>query len=755
MISQSFAARVAAGQPFSAPLAVLSPATKIAWDRRGFLKSVGGAAAGLVIAFQWSGGSLRAAPALRQAGATTGSEVFAPNAFVRISPDGSVTVVINHSEMGQGIATALPMLVAEELDADWTSVRTEFAPVDAAYNHALFGIQMTGGSTSTWTEYERLRGVGAAARAMLVQAAAAEWNVPVAECRTEAGAVLHSDGRRLGYGALVSRASQLPVPAQIALKPAKDFRLIGRPTRRLDSEDKVTGRTEFGLDIRLPGLLVAVVARSPVFGGKLEAFDPKAALAVPGVRQVVRVPSGVAIIGDGFWAAQSGRRAILPSLRWNLPAGSRIDTETQGADFKLRSRKSGFVAAKSGDVAAALAGAVKTLEADYAVPYLAHAPMEPLNATVRLTDGAAEIWTGTQFQTVDRAAAAGALGLSPDKVQIHTPYLGGGFGRRATPASDWIIEAAHVARAAAAAGLAGPVKTIWNREDDLAGGFYRPMFHHHLVGGLDQDGKVVAWHQSLVGQSFIIGTPFAAMVKDGVDDTSVEGASDAPYEIPHRLVEIYNPDLPIPTLWWRSVGHSHTGLAVECFLDELAHAAEKDPLELRRELLPADSRERRVLELAVAKSGYGQITLAKGHFHGLAVHQSFGSYVAQVAEVSVTGGKLTVHRITAAVDCGTVVNPLTVEAQIQGAAIYALSALYYGEITLKDGRVQQRNFDTYRVMRVFESPVVDVHIIALGNKMGGIGETGVPPTFASVLNAIFAATGKRVRTLPLSRSGLV
>jgi isoquinoline 1-oxidoreductase beta subunit len=381
--------------------------------------------------------------------------------------------------------------------------------------------------------------------------------------------------------------------------------------------------------------------------------------------------------------------------------------------------------------------------------------MEPLNATVEVTDTGVQVWTGTQFQTMDRMQVAKVFDLKPEQVQIHTTFLGGGFGRRATPPSDWVQEAAQVAKAARAAGLNAPIKTVWSREDDLAGGYYRPMFHHRLVGGLDANGKVVAWQQTLVGQSFLVGTPFeSAMVKNGVDETSVEGASDSPYRVPARRVELVSPKLPVTTLWWRSVGHTHTALAVECFLDELAHAAKRDPLELRRELLPPESRERRALELAVEKSGYGKAKLPAGHFHGLAVHQSFGSYAAEVAEVSVDDGRVRVHRVTAAVDCGTVVNPLTVEAQIQGGIVYALSALLYGEITLKEGRVQQTNFHQYPVLRIHETPVVDVHVIATGDKMGGIGEVGVPPAFPAVLNAIFAATGKRVRTLPLTRVGL-
>jgi isoquinoline 1-oxidoreductase beta subunit len=735
----------------SAPLGVLGAGAVNQWTRRGFIRSAG-IAAGLVVAFRFTARTVRAAG--EGGAAAAAPDVLAPNAFVRIAPDGTVTIVVNHAEMGQGIATALPMLVAEELDADWSKVRTEFAPVDPAYNHTLFGIQMTGGSTSTWTEYERLRGVGAATRALLVAAAAEEWSVPASECRTESGAVLHGDGRRLGYGALVGRAARLPVPAKVALKDPKDFKLIGTPVRRLDSRAKVTGTAEFGLDVKLPGLLVAVVARPPVFGGTVEKFDPAPALAVAGVRKVVALPGGLAVIGDGFWAAQSGRRALLPGITWALPSGSLIDTDTQAEQYRQMARTPGTVASKSGDVAAALKGAARVIEADYAVPYLAHAPMEPLNATVVLRDDGAEIWTGTQFPTMDRLAASRVLGLGPEKIQIHTPFLGGGFGRRATPASDWVTEAAQVAKAARAAGVDAPIKIVWTREDDLSGGYYRPMFHHRLSGGIDAAGKVVAWHQTLVGQSFLAGTPFASMIKDGVDETSVEGASDAPYLVPARQVEVHNPSGPIPTLWWRSVGHSHTGFVVESFIDELAHAAGRDPLELRRELLPPGSRERRILELAVEKSGYGRVKLPQGHAHGLAVHQSFGSYVAHVAEVSVTDGKVRVHRVTAAVDCGTVVNPLTVQAQIQGAAVFGLSALLYGEITLKDGRVQQGNFDAYRVVRMYEAPVVDVHILALGDKMGGMGETGTPPIFAAVANAVFAATGRRVRTLPLSKSGL-
>lgn len=729
-------------------LAVVPPATLQEWTRRGFLRTVG-TAAGLVLAFQFSGRPARAE--MLQGKAASPDGTFSPNAFLRIAPDGTVTIQVNHAEMGQGVVTALPMLVAEELDADWARVRTEFPPVDPAFNHSLFGIQMTGGSTSTWTEYERLRTAGATARALLIAAAAEEWNVPAGECRTEPGFVVHPNGKRLGYGALANRAAHLTPPAKVALKDPKDFRLIGQPTRRLDSRAKVTGAAEFGLDVRRPGGLVALVARAPVFGGTVKSFDASTTAPLPGVKGVVQVPSGVAVIATDFWSASVARDALAPAIQWDLPAESLVDTTAQAARFAELAKTPGNVAEQTGDAAAALKSAAKVIEADYAMPYLAHAPMEPLNAVVELRADGATVWSGTQFPTVDRMAVAGVLGLKPEQIDLRTTFLGGGFGRRATTTSDWLVEAAHVAKAARAQGIAAPIQVVWTREDDLAGGYYRPMFHHRLTGGLDAQGKVVAWHQTLVGQSFMAGTPFEAMmVKNGVDETSVEGAAHSRYAVPARRVELHSPKVAVPTLWWRSVGHTHTALAVECFIDELAHAAGRDPLELRRELLPADSRERRVLDLAVEKSGYGKTKLPAGHGHGLAVHASFGSFVAQVAEVSVEDGAVRVHRVTAAVDCGTAVNPLTIQAQLQGSVVYALSALLYGEITLAKGRVQQQNFHQYPVVRLNEAPVVDVHVIAKGDPMGGIGETGVPPTFAAVLNGLFAATGKRVRSLPLS-----
>jgi len=605
-------------------------------------------------------------------------------------------------------------------------------------------MQMTGGSTSTWESFEQLRNAGAMARALLIQAAAAKWNKPAADCRSENGFVICGE-QKISYGEVADAAAKLPAPSDVKLKDAKDFRLIGKPTRRLDSAAKVSGKAEFGIDVKRPDMLVAVVARAPVFGATLKSFDAAKAKAVPGVVDVVQVPSGVAVLAKHFWAAKQGRDALV--LDWDLGAGATLSTQTMRADYRKLAQTPGAVAKTAGDVDAAFKGA-KLIEAEYEVPFLAHAPMEPLNCTVEIGKDGADIYTGTQFQTMDQRTAATILGLKPEQVRVHTTFLGGGFGRRATPTSDFVAEAVHVAKASGKT-----VKVVWTREDDIHGGYYRPMWVSRLRASLGKDGKPAAWAHTIVGQSIIAGTPFEPMmVKNGVDDTSVEGAADAPYlaAVPAHRVDLHSPKSPIPVLWWRSVGHSHTGFVVESFVDELAHAAKKDPLEYRRALLPADSRERRALDLAAAKFGWGK-PLPKGHAAGLAVHQSFGSYVAQIAEVSVDAKNkaIKVHRVVCAIDCGPVVNPLTVEAQMQSGIAYGLSAALHGEITFKDGKVQQNNFNDYPVLRLNEMPKVEVHIVPSTDKMGGVGEPGVPPIAPAVANAVFAASGQRLRQLPL------
>jgi isoquinoline 1-oxidoreductase beta subunit len=712
-----------------------SPANVV--SRRDFLKSTALVSGGLVVAFCMPLG-------LRRAFAQEAAKpvVIPPNAFVHIAPDNSVTVLLKHSEMGQGVWTSLPMVLAEELDCDWSNVRAEHAPAAPPYAHTAFGMQMTGGSTSTWESFEQLRKAGAMARALLIQAAAQKWKAQAGDCHTEKGSVI-CGSHKASYGELADAAAKLPTPSDVKLKDAKDFRIIGKPTPRLDSAAKVSGKAEFGIDVKRPNMLVAVVARAPVFGAKLKSFDAAKAKAVAGVVEVVQVPSGVAVLGKHFWAAKQGRDALV--LDWDLGAGATLATATLRTDYRKLAQTPGTVAKTAGDVDAALKGA-KVIEAEYEVPFLAHAPMEPLNCTVEIGKDGCDVYTGTQFQTMDQGTVAAILGLKPEQVRVHTTFLGGGFGRRATPTSDFVAEAAQVAKASGKT-----VKVVWTREDDIHGGYYRPMWVSRLRASLGKDGKPAAWAHTIVGQSIIEGTPFAPMmIKDGIDATSVEGAEDAPYlgAIAAYRVDLHSPKSPIPVLWWRSVGHSHTGFVVESFVDELTHTAKKDPLEYRRALLPADARERRALDLAAEKFGWGK-PLPKGHGAGMAVHASFGSYVAQIAEVSVEGKSIKVHRVVCAIDCGPVVNPLTIEAQMQSAIAYGLGAALHSEITFKDGKVEQSNFHNYQVLRLNEMPKVEVHIVPSTDKMGGVGEPGLPPIAPAVANAVFAATGKRLRQLPL------
>jgi isoquinoline 1-oxidoreductase beta subunit len=675
--------------------------------------------------------------------------VFAPNAFVRIGRDELVTVIVNHSEMGQGVFTTLPMILADELDADWSKVRFEPAPVDPVYNNTAFGIQATGGSTSTWSSFDQFRKAGAAARAMLIMAAAQQWNVDVASCRTENGNVIHgASNRRLSYGQLAEKAAGVTPPQQVAMKEAKDFKLIGKPIKRLDTAEKTNGKAIFGIDVHTPGMLVAVVARSPVFGGKVLKFDATEAMKVPGVRKVAQVPSGVAVIAEGFWPAKAGRDKL--NVTWDEGSMADFNTDAQRKQYAEMATHSGLVARKEGNAAGALASAAKRVKASYEVPYLSHAMMEPLNCTVDLRADHCEIWTGTQFQTIDRAAAAEVAGLKPEQVEIHTTFLGGGFGRRACPTSDFVREAVNVAKVAGA-----PVKVTWTREDDMHGGYYRPMYYHAVEGGVDAQGNPLVWSHHIVGQSILAGTPFAMMIKDGIDETSVEGAADLPYTIPNLKVEYHETKVGVPILWLRSVGHTHTGFVTETFLDELAALGGKDPVALRRALLAQSPRNLGVLELAAEKARWGT-KLPAGRGRGIAVHASFGSFNAQVAEVSVDStGKVHVHRVVCAVDCGRYVNPNLIEAQMESGIIFGLSAALYGELTFDKGRVQQRNFNDYPVVRMRESPEIEVHIVHNEEKAGGIGEVGVPCVAPAVANAIFAATGKRVRKLPIRMSEAV
>jgi isoquinoline 1-oxidoreductase beta subunit len=711
--------------------------------RRDFLRISAAAGGGLLVAFRWAPAALAAGPAPEPARAD-----LAPNAFVRIAPDGAVTVIVNKAEMGQGVCTSLCMLLAEELDADWSRVGFEFAPVDPVYAHPGYGIQMTGGSTSTLAMSEPMRRAGAAARAVLVEAAAQRWSVPAAECRTENGRVLHDgSGQGAGYGELVDAAAALAPPAEVALKDPSQFRLIGKPIPRLDTPSKVDGTALFAIDVALPGMLTAVVLHPPVFGGRARGIKSDAALAVPGVKQVVDVGSGVAVIATGFWPAKRGRDLL--QVDWELGPHAKLDSEVLREEYRHLAATPGLSARRDGDPAAALKDAPKVVSAEYELPYLAHAPMEPLNCVVDLRPGSCELWVGTQFQTVDHASAAAAANLAPEQVKLHSTFLGGGFGRRANPVSDYVVEAVKVARAAGA-----PLKLVWTREDDLRGGYYRPMWHSRVSAALDGAGGISAWQHTIAGQSIIAGTPFEPfIVKDGIDGTSVEGAVDLPYAIPNVGVDLHTTQVGVPTLWWRSVGHTHTAFVVESFLDELAHASGADPLELRRKLLAAQPRHLGVLELAAKQAGWGTPAPA-GRARGLAVHFSFESYVAMVAEASLDQGRPRVHRVTCAVDCGRTVNPNTVAAQLEGAVGFALTAVLYGAITLKEGRVQQSNFHDYRMLRIHEMPEVAVHIVPSEEPSSGVGEPGVPPLAPAVCNALFALTGKRIRRLPIQAEDL-
>jgi isoquinoline 1-oxidoreductase beta subunit len=673
-----------------------------------------------------------------------GQGSFPLNAFIEIGADDVVTILVNKSEMGQGVYTSLPMLVAEELECDWTKVRVEPAPVDSVYNHTVFGLQMTGGSTSVSSEWERMRKIGAAAREMLIAAAAETWKVEASSCRAEAGKVVHSSGRTLTYGQLAAKAATMPVPREASLKDPSAFKIIGRPTRRLDTPEKTDGKALFGLDASVPGMLTAVVARSPVFGGKVKSFDGQKAKAVPGVQEIIQVESGVAVVAESFWAANVGRRAL--EVVWDEGSLAGLSTPAMREEYARLAQTPGAVARREGNPEASLKKAAQRIHAEYEVPYLAHAMMEPLNCLVDLRADRCEIWTGTQFQTVDRNAAAREEGLKADAVQIHTTLLGGGFGRRANPKSDFVVEAVQVAKA-----LKKPVKVIWTREDDVKGGYYRPMWYDRISAGIDANGDLTSRRHTIIGQSILQGSPFEeALVRDGVDATSVEGAEDIPYEIPNILVDLHSPRIGVPVQWWRSVGHSHTAFVVESFMDEAAQKARRDPFEFRRKLLAGHPRHQAVLELAAEKAGWEK-PLPPRRARGIALHVSFGSFVAQVAEVSAEpGGKIRVHRVVCAVDCGRVVNPDTVAAQMESGIVFGLSAALYGEITFKNGRVEQRNFNDYPVLRLGEMPAVEVNIIPSQEPASGVGEPGVPPIAPAVTNALFGLTGKRIRRLPIS-----
>jgi isoquinoline 1-oxidoreductase subunit beta len=711
-------------------------------NRRNFLKTSAAASGGLVIGFHFMTGNkvVNAQEAAKPN--------VAPNAFLRIARDGSVAVQVKHLEFGQGVTTSLPMLVAEELGCDWTKVRAELAPAALAYAHTMFGMQMTGGSTSVTNSWEQMRMVGAAARTMLVSAAATQWKVAPDKCRVENGVVIGPANQRANFGDLADAANKLTPPEKIALKDAKDFTVIGKPTKRIDAPAKVNGSARFGLDVtakQVPNLHVALVKRSPIFGGKVKSFNADKVKGIAGVTHVVQLSGGVAVVAKTFWAAKTGRDTL--EVVWDFEGVAKPNSADLRKTYLDIAKTPGAIA-KAGNVES-LKTAAKTVTAEFELPYLAHAPMEPLNCTVNVTADSCEIWAGTQFQTVDQGAAAQVLGFKPEQVKINTMLAGGGFGRRANPTSDYIREAVEIAKQAKV-----PVKTIWTREDDIKGGFYRPMVVHRVVAGLDSANKISAWDHTVVGQSILGGTPFEPMmVKNGIDPTSVEGVADTPYDIPNMQTTLHTQKSEVPVLWWRSVGHTHTAFAMESMMDDLAKAAGQDPVEFRRAYLGKHPRVLKVLNTVAEKANWGK-ALPKGRALGVAVHESFGSVCGQVAEVSVEGGQIKVHRVVAAIDCGLAVNPLTIAAQVEGAIAFGLTAALYGKVTFKDGMVEQSNFNDYPILRMTEMPKIEVHIIPGGASPTGVGEPGTPPIAPAVANAIFALTGKRLRALPFNADDL-
>jgi isoquinoline 1-oxidoreductase beta subunit len=727
----------------------MSPAI-VNLSRRDFLRAGAGLTLGVAIpealaqmAGPGQGGSSGAAAA----------GAFEPNAFVRIGTDNTVTVIVKHLEMGQGTFTGLPTLVAEELDADWSQIRAEGAPADASrYNNLFMGpMQGTGGSTALANSYEQMRKAGAAARAMLVGAAAERWKVAPDTITILRGVVQHApSGRSARFGSLAAAAAKQPVPQEVKLKEAKDFVFIGRRAPRTDARAKSNGTAVYTQDVKLPGMLTALVAHPPRFGGKVKSFDAAKAKAVGGVVEVVAIPQGVAVLAGDFWSAKKGRDAL--TVEWDESAAFKLGSAEIMAEYRRLAATPGAPAKKQGDAAAALAQAAKTFEAVYEFPYLAHACMEPMNCVVKLSADACEIWNGEQFQSIDQPAVAQLLGMKPEQVKLNMLYAGGSFGRRANPQADYVLEAVQVAKAL---GGRAPVKLVWTREDDMRAGYYRPMYCHALKAGLDAQGNVVAWQHRIVGQSILAGTAFEGMmVKDGIDATSVEGASNLPYAIPNLGVELHSPKTGVPVQWWRSVGSTHTAFSTETFIDELAAAAGKDPLQLRRALLAKAPRHKRVLEMAATESDWTtplvSARVGDRRGRGIAVHESFNTVVAQVAEVTVRrDGSWRVDRVMCAVDCGVAVNPDVIRAQMESGIAFGLTAALYGAITLKDGAVEQSNFHDYLPLRLPEMPRIGVYIARSDEKPTGVGEPATPVIAPAVANALAAATGKRVRALPI------
>jgi isoquinoline 1-oxidoreductase beta subunit len=723
-------------------LHAISPAT----SRRRFLIGAVATPTSFVVGYYLLGRSARAEDAAEPVNPFAG--------YVEIGTDNKVTVLSAHMDMGQGCYNGIATLVAEELEADWAQIDV----LGAAGNPRLYGnltwggaVQGTGGSSAMASSFDRYRRAGATARAMLVAAAAEEWKVPADEIYVAKGTVAHGSGRIATFGELAAKAATMSVPADVPLKDSSSWTMIGNAELpRYDSLPKSTGKQEFTIDVTLPGMLTAVMIHPPLFGATVKSFDASNAKSVKGVVDVVQTPRGLAVVADTMWAAIKGREQV--TVEWNDSKAETRSSDQLLAHYKeLAGQPAAATARNDGDAAQAIASAAKVVEASFEFPYLAHAALEPLNAVARRNDdGTIEVWGGHQIPDLYQATAAEIAGVTPDKVTLHVMKTGGSFGRRATPDSDVIVETVSVAKAL---GWRAPVKVQWTREDDMKAGRYRPMYIHTLKAGLDADGNLVAWHNHIIGQSIAKGSPFEGMIQNGIDPTSVEGAANIPYAIPNLRVDLTTTDVGIPVLWWRAVGSTHTAYAVEAFLDEVAEAAGKDPVEFRLALLKEHPRHAGVLRLAAEKAGW-DTPPAQGRFRGVAVAESFSTYVAQIAEVSVVDGGIKVERVVCAVDCGIAINPDQVRAQMEGGIGYGLGAVLKSQVTLTKGVVDQGNFDSYEVLRFDEMPQVEVHIVRSQEPPTGVGEPGVPPIGPAVANAVYAATKKRVRMLPFTRNDL-
>lgn len=697
-------------------------------SRRGFVKGTAAAGAGLVLGLHL--------PEPRAAFAQT--NVFEPNAFVRIAPDDTVTIICKHLEFGQGVHTGLATLLAEELDADWARIRVEAAPADAVhYNNLFWGpVQGTGNSSSVANSAGQMRQAGAMARLMLVQAAAAQWRVPADEIAVHQGVLAHArSGKRGTFGAFVASAANVPVPWSVMLKQPSAFTLIGKRVPRLDTREKINGSAQYALDVKRPGLLTALIVRPPRFGARIKNIDDSAARAVKGVVEIATGAGMIAVIGRGYWPAKKGRDAL--KIEWDETAAETRGSADLIAAYRELCEKPGTVLRSNGNAEAALAGAAKTFTADYEFPYLAHAPMEPLNCTVEISADRCTIWSGSQMQTLDQGIAAQISGLKPEQVEVRTLFAGGSFGRRAV--QTVVAEAVSIAKAF---GGRAPVRVMFSREDDIQGGYYRPLFVHRLRAGLDGSGRIVGWQHRIVGQP-------TSQTSGNRDSSLAQGAASLPYAIANVSVEAHPTSVGVPVMWWRSVGASHSGYAVETFIDELAAAANKDPVDFRLSLLAAQPAAAAVLTLAAEKAGWGKPPPA-GRFRGVALQEWVGTQVAQVAEISLDGGALKVERVVCAVDCGTAINPDIVAAQMEGGIAFGLAAALRGAITLTGGRVDQSNFHDYQPLRMADMPQVEVHIVPSSRPPSGVGEAGVPAIAPAVANALYTATGQRVRALPFA-----